>query len=84
MIAPDLTSAQWRKSAHSGGAQSCVEVATGTQWHKSSRSGGGENCVEVANSGRWAAIRDTKNRDAGTLICTPAAFTAFLAVARKA
>ncbi|MFE0028524.1 DUF397 domain-containing protein [Amycolatopsis sp. NPDC059021] len=84
MITPDLTGAQWRKSTRSGGVQGCVEIATGTDWHKSSHSGGGQGCVEVTHSSRWAAIRDTKNRDAGALTFSAEAFTAFLAAAKNA
>jgi hypothetical protein len=45
----DLSSADWRKSTHSGGnGGGCVEVAT---WRKSTYSGGnGGACVEV---GTW-------------------------------
>lgn len=52
---------------------------TGVRWRTSSRSGGGQNCVEVARSTTWAAIRDTKNRDAGTLVFDAATFDPVLA-----
>jgi hypothetical protein len=53
---------------------------TGAEWRKSTRSGGGNNCVEVAdNLSRIVAVRDTKNRDSGTLIFTRGEWSAFLA-----
>jgi hypothetical protein len=49
-------------------------------WHKSTRSGGnGGQCVEVAdNLPHIVAVRDTKNRDGGTLTFTPDAWIAFV------
>ena len=54
---------------------------TGAKWHKSTRSGGnGGNCVEVAdNVPDVVAVRDTKDRDGGTLLFTHGEWTAFLA-----
>ena len=41
---------------------------TGARWHKSTRSGNAGDCVEVAeNLPGIVAVRDTKNRDGGTL-----------------
>ncbi|WP_203805185.1 DUF397 domain-containing protein [Actinoplanes couchii] len=42
----------------------------GARWRKSARSGGdGGNCVEVAdNLVDVVAVRDTKNKDGGTLV----------------
>lgn len=56
----------WRKSTYSGGnGGNCVEVAT---WRKASYSGGnGGECVEVADATGLVLIRDTTNRDGGTL-----------------
>jgi hypothetical protein len=49
------------------------------KWHKSTRSGGSGNCVEVAdNLPGIVAVRDTKNRDGGTLIFTDAEWSAFV------
>ncbi|MGN9775974.1 DUF397 domain-containing protein [Micromonospora sp. H33] len=56
-------------------------------WHKSSRSSSnGGNCVEVAdNLPGVVLVRDTKDRDGGTLTFTPAAWRAFVAqVAERA
>ena len=52
---------------------------TEAKWHTSSRSGANGNCVEVAaNLPGVVAVRDTKNRDAGTLIFTDAEWAAFV------
>jgi hypothetical protein len=50
-------------------------------WRKSSYSNGsGGNCVEVArNLPGIVAVRDSKNRDGGTLVFTPDEWQAFTA-----
>jgi hypothetical protein len=49
------------------------------RWHKSTRSSGSGNCVEVAdNLPGFVAVRDTKNRESGTLIFTDAEWAAFV------
>ncbi|MBP2476945.1 hypothetical protein JOF53_005817 [Crossiella equi] len=52
-------------------------------WRKSSYSGGGNNCVEVALPAGEAAVRDTKNRSAGTLTFTRAQWHGFLAASAR-
>ncbi|ONI81900.1 DUF397 domain-containing protein [Saccharothrix sp. ALI-22-I] len=47
-------------------------------WRKSSRSGSDAQCVELAVTERVAGVRDTKNRDGGTLVFGVRAFSAFL------
>jgi hypothetical protein len=53
---------------------------TGAQWRKSRRSGSnGGDCVEVAdNLSGIVAVRDTKNRDGGTLVFTRSEWGAFI------
>jgi hypothetical protein len=47
-------------------------------WRTASYSGnGGGNCVEVAGGGRLVVVRDTKDRDGGTLKFSPGAWQAF-------
>ena len=55
-----------------------------TAWRKSSRSSGGANCVEVAPADNCplVGVRDTKDRDAGTLVFTLNEWQTFLAGVR--
>jgi hypothetical protein len=51
----------------------------GARWRTASRSGQTGNCVEVAtNLPDVVPVRDTKNRDGGTLAFTPDAWREFL------
>ncbi|GAA4858118.1 DUF397 domain-containing protein [Saccharopolyspora cebuensis] len=51
----------------------------GAVWRKSSRSAGnGGNCVEVGFTPTAIGIRDTKDRDGGTLAITAARWSDFL------
>ncbi|MGY3515478.1 DUF397 domain-containing protein [Micromonospora sp. PTRAS2] len=58
---------------------------TGAQWRKSTRSGGnGGNCVEVAdNLPGVVLVRDTKDRDGGTLSFSPASWRGFVELAKR-
>ncbi|TDC72233.1 DUF397 domain-containing protein [Micromonospora sp. KC606] len=58
---------------------------TGARWRKSTRSSGnGGACVEVAdNLSGVVLVRDTKNRDAGTLQFNPAAWQGFVNLAKQ-
>jgi uncharacterized protein DUF397 len=56
-----------------------VDLSTAV-WRKSTRSSPScDNCVEVAFVGGAIAVRDSKNRDAGTLLFTPGEWDAFVA-----
>ncbi|APU14060.1 DUF397 domain-containing protein [Actinoalloteichus fjordicus] len=48
------------------------------RWRKSSRSAHKTNCVEIGQAPGFIGIRDTKNRDGGTLIVDHTTFTTFL------
>jgi hypothetical protein len=50
----------------------------GAKWRKSSRSGGGNDCVELAVATTSAAVRDSKNPEAGHVALAGAGWTAFL------
>jgi hypothetical protein len=52
-------------------------------WRKSSYSTGGDsNCVEVAADARSILVRDTTDRDGGTLTLTPSAWSKFIGTIR--
>ena len=53
-----------------------------TGWRTSTRSAQQGSCVEVGSAPGFAAVRDTKDRDGGSLIITTAAWTAFLNAVR--
>ncbi|AUS77468.1 DUF397 domain-containing protein [Actinoalloteichus sp. AHMU CJ021] len=54
-----------------------------TGWRKARASGSQGDCVEVGGAPGIAGIRDTKNRDAGTLVVDRDAFAAFIAAVRS-
>ena len=51
-------------------------------WRKSSYSGTGNACVEVGRVDDGAAVRDTKDRDAGFIAATSGQWQAFLAAVK--
>jgi len=79
MPAPDLSTAQWRKSSRSSDVANCVEVAVldGARWRKSIRSTDTSNCVEVAVTAGAVAVRDSKHPTGGVLAVPPHAWAAF-------
>jgi hypothetical protein len=61
-----------------------MDVAT-PQWRKSTRSGGnGGSCVEVAdNMPGVVLVRDTKDREGGTLHLNPSSWQSFVDLAKR-
>jgi hypothetical protein len=56
---------------------------TDMNWRKSSYSlNGGENCVETASGNGTVMVRDTTNRDGGSLAFTASAWSMFTATLR--
>ncbi|WP_075743600.1 MULTISPECIES: DUF397 domain-containing protein [Actinoalloteichus] len=47
-------------------------------WRKSTRSASNGGCVEIGQGQRLVGIRDTKNRDGGTLAFDRTRFNSFL------
>jgi hypothetical protein len=54
----------------------------GTDWRKASYSNGSGNCVETASASGVVLVRDTTNRDGGTLGFTAGVWQAFLGTLR--
>lgn len=55
------------------------------RWRKSSYSGGnGGDCVEAADAPSMVLVRDTTNRDGGTLTFSAAAWRTFTGELKKA
>jgi hypothetical protein len=55
-----------------------VSGLIGAKWRKSSRSGAGNDCVELAVLRNGAAVRDSKNAEAGHLAFDGAGWSVFL------
>lgn len=57
-----------------------ADLTTIATWRTSSYSTSGNQCVEVALvPGGGVAVRDSKDRESGTLVVSPQAWTAFVA-----
>ncbi|MDA3645867.1 DUF397 domain-containing protein [Saccharopolyspora indica] len=72
----------WRKSSHSQNTGYCVEVGRMASWQKSSYSQGTDSCVEVGALSGGAAVRDTKDRDGGYFVTTPAQWSSFVSAVK--
>jgi hypothetical protein len=60
-----------------------MQTMSAAPWRKSSYStNGGQNCVEVADAASVVMVRDTTNRDGGTLAFAADAWQTFLATLR--
>lgn len=51
---------------------------SGVQWRKSSRSSDKANCVEVGLGGSVVGVRDTKDRNGGTLAFSTEQWASFV------
>lgn len=87
---PDLSTARWRKSSHSGASGGdCLEIAEhfpgAARWRKSSHSGAsGGNCLEVADGYTGIVpVRDSKRADGPALVFTAAHWTTFVNAVRE-
>lgn len=54
------------------------ERLQGASWRKSTYSTGGNACVEVACLDAAVGLRDTKHREAGTVVVSRKAWSAFV------
>ena len=59
-----------------------VSDLTGARWRKSSRSGAGNDCVELVVARIGAAVRDSKNPDAGHVEFKTTGWNAFMGVVK--
>jgi hypothetical protein len=77
----EVASGDWRKPSYSNSnGGSCVEVASDVNWRKPSYSeSNGGSCVETASGSGVILVRDTTNRDGGTLAFSAGAWVAFTA-----
>lgn len=64
----------WRVATYTGGNGNCVEVAS---WRVATYTGSSGDCVEVGDTDSAVLVRDTKDRDGGTLTFTTATWRSF-------
>ncbi|HEY0452626.1 DUF397 domain-containing protein [Actinophytocola sp.] len=60
-----------------------VSDLTGAIWRKSSRSGAGNDCVELVVARIGAAVRDSKNPEAGHIAFDGTGWNAFMGVMKE-
>jgi len=60
-----------------------VSDLTGARWRKSSRSGAGNDCVELVVARIGAAVRDSKNPEAGHVSFEAAGWHEFMGVVKE-
>jgi hypothetical protein len=60
-----------------------MEATIDLQWRKSPYSGNGGQCVEVGNGHQVVMVRDSKNRDAGTLTVSADDWRQFIASVKR-
>jgi hypothetical protein len=60
-----------------------VSDLSGARWRKSSRSGAGNDCVELVVARIGAAVRDSKNPEAGHVSFETPSWDAFMGVVKK-
>jgi hypothetical protein len=56
---------------------------SGARWRKSTFSGAGNDCVELAVASQGAAVRDSKNPEAGHIAFVATSWDAFLGVVKE-
>jgi uncharacterized protein DUF397 len=56
---------------------------TDARWRKSSRSGAGNDCVELVVARIGAAVRDSKNPEAGHVVFATTGWGAFMGVVKE-
>ncbi|APU15580.1 MULTISPECIES: DUF397 domain-containing protein [Actinoalloteichus] len=54
------------------------------RWRTSTRTAQNGNCVEIGDGAELIAIRDTKDREGGTLVVSRVAFDSFLSSVKSA
>jgi hypothetical protein len=60
-----------------------VSDLAGARWRKSSRSGAGNDCVELVVARIGAAVRDSKNPDAGHVSFETTGWDVFMGVVKE-
>ena len=60
-----------------------VSDLSAARWRKSSRSGAGNDCVELVVAGIGAAVRDSKNPEAGHVSFETPGWDSFMGVVKK-